>query len=528
MNKAGLIGILGGVIVIIAIGLNFLGNQEGAPEPGSSAVTTQDAPASKADNGVAPQNTVPQGTSTEGTTPAPVLTTDTGTAATSTEKTAAEIAAEEAAEMARQQAQIAAEEALAGQQSETSALPAPTPPTPVTQDQSESLTDAKPSDIEEVVKEAVTIIQKDGASAAQEVVEQATRKTTTAAETAQPVQPVAPAPSIVEQSPAASQPEETASAASQIAAVPETLQAPEQPAAAVEPPPVLKTVPDPIIPAFDVVRLSRQGDSVFAGRGAPNTKVAIIADGKEIGSVETDARGEWVFLPTEPLPPGSYELSLKSVDETGVERESSSVVVVVVPEAAQNVASDNAEQDSGPVALLVPKEPEVGETKILQKPASVPGSVAAPVGELALDLVDYDETGTVFLSGTGTPGALVRTYLDNKFMGEGTVNSDGGWRVEPSDKVAPGVYTLRLDALVDEKVAARLELPFSRAEPVVAETGSTLVVVQPGNSLWRIARRKLGSGMAFTEIYQANRSQIRDPDLIYPGQIFQIPDSSTN
>ena len=125
-------------------------------------MTTQDAPASKADNGVAPQNTVPPGTSTEGTTPAPVLTTDTGTAATSTEKTAAAIAAEEAAEMARQQAQIAAEEALAGQQSETSALPAPTPPTPVTQDQSESLTDAKPSDIEEVVKEAVTIIQKDG------------------------------------------------------------------------------------------------------------------------------------------------------------------------------------------------------------------------------------------------------------------------------------------------------------------------------------------------------------------------------
>lgn len=52
------------------------------------------------------------------------------------------------------------------------------------------------------------------------------------------------------------------------------------------------------------------------------------------------------------------------------------------------------------------------------------------------------------------------------------------------------------------------------------------IVVQPGNSLWRIAMKSYGDGFRYTTIYQANREQIRDPDLIYPGQIFALPASN--
>ena len=47
--------------------------------------------------------------------------------------------------------------------------------------------------------------------------------------------------------------------------------------------------------------------------------------------------------------------------------------------------------------------------------------------------------------------------------------------------------------------------------------------VQPGNSLWRLARRSYGEGLRYTEIYEANKDQIRNPDLIYPGQVFVLP-----
>ncbi|MBZ0325855.1 MAG: LysM peptidoglycan-binding domain-containing protein, partial [Alphaproteobacteria bacterium] len=71
-------------------------------------------------------------------------------------------------------------------------------------------------------------------------------------------------------------------------------------------------------------------------------------------------------------------------------------------------------------------------------------------------------------------------------------------------------------------VVARISTPFSRAG-VIGEIASGTVVVQPGNSLWRIARRVYGDGIRYTTIYDRNKAQIADPDLIYPGQIFTLP-----
>jgi nucleoid-associated protein YgaU len=92
--------------------------------------------------------------------------------------------------------------------------------------------------------------------------------------------------------------------------------------------------------------------------------------------------------------------------------------------------------------------------------------------------------------------------------------------------VANGLHQLRVDQVTGEgKVVTRVESPFDRAAPdaTAAASSATTVVVQPGNSLWRIARRNYGSGWDFTVIYDANREQIRNPDLIYPGQVFALP-----
>jgi nucleoid-associated protein YgaU len=92
--------------------------------------------------------------------------------------------------------------------------------------------------------------------------------------------------------------------------------------------------------------------------------------------------------------------------------------------------------------------------------------------------------------------------------------------------VEPGIYSMRVDQVEQAgKVASRLEMPFSRAKPEDLKFGpdGRSVVVQPGNSLWRIARHIYGEGLRYTEIYRANQAQIADPDLIYPGQIFSVP-----
>lgn len=50
-------------------------------------------------------------------------------------------------------------------------------------------------------------------------------------------------------------------------------------------------------------------------------------------------------------------------------------------------------------------------------------------------------------------------------------------------------------------------------------------IIRSGDNLWTIASRVYGSGDRFTTIYQANRQQIRDPNLIYPGQVFNLPET---
>lgn len=70
---------------------------------------------------------------------------------------------------------------------------------------------------------------------------------------------------------------------------------------------------------------------------------------------------------------------------------------------------------------------------------------------------------------------------------------------------------------------SRLELPFQRAALTAQDLPENHVVVQSRQNLWLIAHRIYGHGMRYTEIYEANRSQIRDPNLIFPGQILSMP-----
>ena len=90
--------------------------------------------------------------------------------------------------------------------------------------------------------------------------------------------------------------------------------------------------------------------------------------------------------------------------------------------------------------------------------------------------------------------------------------------------MGPGKHKLRLDRLTkDGKPVARLELPFERIPVQPAASDSRRLVVVRGDNLWNIARAHYATGFQHTLIYGANKDQIRDPDLIYPGQVFTLP-----
>lgn len=298
---------------------------------------------------------------------------------------------------------------------------------------------------------------------------------------------------------------------------------PAPPAVASLPPataPLVKTTG----PSFDVVRVAADGNAVIAGRAQPGAVVVVLDGDTEIARVTADARGEWVALPARPLASGTRELSLlaRTADDPAGLR-SDRVVVVVVPERQPAVASRGS--PSGAVAVAVPRDGEAGTpSRLLQVPSAEPRG--APPLPVTVETVDYDSTGEVVLSGRAPAGSAILLYLDGVPIGRTEGDANGRWTMRPQSPVSPGVYTLRVDQITgDGRVAQRIEIPFARAEPPRdAAAASERVVVQPGNSLWRIARRVYGAGVRYTVIYQANRDMIRDPDLIYPGQIFVLPE----
>lgn len=271
-------------------------------------------------------------------------------------------------------------------------------------------------------------------------------------------------------------------------------------------------------PTFDVVRVNPRGETVIAGRAAPGSRVLILDGDTVIGEATADARGEWVFVPDEPLPPGERRLGLEMRVEGAAPVLSEDLVVLVVPERGRDIAGRPAESGAQALALRVPRS-GVGPTTVLQQPSG-----AADGLPLVIETVDYDSDGRLNIGGRAPEGATVQLYIGDNFIGRATAGPEGLWRVAPEQPVAPGLYTLRADHVDPSgKVVARVMIPFSRAEPLLAMQQGTFVVVQPGSSLWRIARRTYGDGFAYTVIYSANRDQIADPDLIFPGQVFALP-----
>jgi hypothetical protein len=285
----------------------------------------------------------------------------------------------------------------------------------------------------------------------------------------------------------------------------------------------------PVVPSFDIVRINPDGGMVIAGRAAPHALVSVTADGQKIGSIAADDRGEWVLLPDTKLAPGNHQLALSAQLEGQTAVASQDVVVVVVPQPqvasngqtnGQNQAASTATQPTQPLAVVVPNNNQ--GSIVLQAPAP-PQS-----GLLILQSVDYDADGRLIIGGQAPPGEEVRAYLDNRYLGVAKADQAGRWHIKPEDLVMPGLHSLRIDEVdANGKVVARVESPFSRAQPVDVASGNQVVVVQPGNSLWLIASRTYGSGFRYTVIYQANKGQISDPDLIYPGQVFKLPGGTT-
>ena len=102
---------------------------------------------------------------------------------------------------------------------------------------------------------------------------------------------------------------------------------------------------------------------------------------------------------------------------------------------------------------------------------------------------------------------------------DGTATTDTATAADTDTASTDTTAQATTEAAPAAKVATATETASETATPVASVT----VTVQPGFTLWGIAKRQLGQGIMYVQVYEANKDKIKDPDLIYPGQVFTLP-----
>ncbi len=204
-------------------------------------------------------------------------------------------------------------------------------------------------------------------------------------------------------------------------------------------------------------------------------------------------------------------------------------------DAAQTGGQDLPEDEASDVNLPVletPARSRVAVLKSTEEGVEVLGRAPEVQDNVSIDTISYSSEGEVQLAGRAQQDSrAIRVYLDNTPIATLEVDPDGRWRGDLPD-VDTGIYKLRVDEVAsDGAVTSRLETPFKREDPDVLQASQTdqtvkakRITVQTGNTLWAIARDRYGEGVLYVQIFEANRESIRNPDLIFPGQVFDLPE----
>ena len=300
---------------------------------------------------------------------------------------------------------------------------------------------------------------------------------------------------------------------------------------------------------IDLARVKPDGAAVFAGTAAPNAKIRIFEGDILLGETIANANGEWVIVLEKSLAAGQHLISVAMERSDGTtEMADRSLAVEIYQDTETKPLVALLPETATEVPVLIQSPDDVDKTKsaATASEATASGTIVADAAEaapakpqaksqiaasqiaaLAPSAIVWRDASRILISGTSRGGVRVTVNDAKGQFGEALVLADGAWQVAGSLDMDIAVNQLRF-ALFDDanQIIARYDLPVKARDLAKGQDGSPLVVVNKGDMLWRIAYHQLGEGVKYVDIVRRNQQDIADPDLIFPKQIFAVPQSS--
>ena len=255
---------------------------------------------------------------------------------------------------------------------------------------------------------------------------------------------------------------------------------------------------------FDIVRLDKNGDVVIAGKTIPNIKVDILDGNETLASVFSDSNGDWVWISDSPLTEGIKRFNLKHFNG---EHEFISEQNIIILREKNHYSSSKI--------LKFSKDSTI---EIINNNEKILG--------LTLDIVEHLDNNSLTLTGRTKPNSTVSLFFSDNFIEDSLSDKNGNWKMELDNFKLIDNDLMITTEIEGQKIKLKTRIFDKKIDPdFILEKEIT---VKDGNSLWRIARKTLGGGIYYSEIYKNNIKEIENPDLIFPGQVFNIPNLKNN
>jgi nucleoid-associated protein YgaU len=270
---------------------------------------------------------------------------------------------------------------------------------------------------------------------------------------------------------------------------------------------------------IDAISYTPTGAVQFGGRGMPGAVVRLYLNGQYLAEFRVAADGGWGGELAD-IPAGVYTLRADQIDanakvtarfETPFQRETKEALAALLAPTPDPQPGEAPEPASGQTLTVAnAAKPNPPEASQLQPKAATPVAPEAPGAEPApTSPVESDAAPNLTPPTTST---TAQTQLPTPSTAPATDAPVADRPVAVASAVEP-----------DAVPSAPSTAPASVLPQTAPAAAPVTVTVQPGFTLWAIARDQLGDGIMYVQVYEANKDRIRDPDLIYPGQVFALP-----